>query len=53
MSSLAMSVRPSTVGTTLERGYTISTWLILFKFGLNIDIGLCMSERGLVSKFKL
>ena len=29
----------SSVGITLERGYTIATRLNLFKFGLDIDIG--------------
>ena len=37
--SVRLSVRPSSVEITLERGYTISTRPIIFNFGLNIDIG--------------
>ena len=44
---------PSSVEITLERVYTISTMLNVLKFGQNINIGLCMSEKSLVSKFKL
>ena len=33
------SVFPSSVEITLERGYTISTWPIPFKFSLDFDIG--------------
>ena len=32
-------VCPSSVEITLERGFTISNWPIVVKFGLNIDIG--------------
>ena len=49
MSSITMSVRPSSVEITFERGYTISTGTIPFKFGINM----CMSEKSVVSKFKL
>ena len=55
MLSLASNdVCPSVVAEiTLKRGFNISTRPIVFKFGLNIDIGTMHVSKSLVSKFKL